>query len=252
MSIGSRQRVAGEYMQVLTNVFEFMFAFGMQRTEVSAIAVKALERAKLAGGNGGVDLSGGLALAALALDAWHRDRKYLTPARRPRPVRLLGPAPSVEALIRAQPGCHSAGALARRLCSQQLIVPCGSELWKPASNIALASAFDPFAVQHVARSLAMLLGTIRQNLTGQSKSQRLIERIAEVPDLPLDQVQAFRKFTQVQGWYLLRMVNDWLESRRSKASSREGRSVRAGIHVHTYVGPPKRSSPARRVPRAIR
>jgi hypothetical protein len=241
MGVRSAKRVALEYKRVLTSVFEFMLACGLAREDILAIATRALDKAKVASADVGKDLPGGLATAALVLDAWHRDPRYLTSSARPRAVRLLGPAPSVEALVRAQPGRHRAVSLARRLKSQCLVVPFGTELYKPVSNVALLSAFDPLAIQHVARSLSMLLETIRQNLAGHHTSQRLIERIAEVPDLPLQHVHAFRKFTQAQGWILLRTVNDWLEARRSKDPIQRRQAVRAGIHVHTYVGTSKRS-----------
>jgi hypothetical protein len=242
VGVRSTKRVALEYKRVLTSVFEFMFACGLTREDILAIATKALDKAKVARGDVGKDLlPGGLATAALVLDAWHRDPRYLTSSARPRAVRLLGPAPSVEALVRAQPGRHRAASLARRLKSQRLVVPFGTELYKPASDVALLSAFDPLAIQHVARSLSMLLETIRQNLAGHRTSPRLIERIAEVPDLPLQHVHAFRKFTQAQGWMLLRTVNDWLEARRSRDPIQRRQAVRAGIHVHTYVGTSKRS-----------
>jgi hypothetical protein len=249
MGVRSAKRVASEYKRVLTNLFEFMFACGLPRGDILAIATAALGKAKAASGDVGKDLHGGLATAALVLDAWHRDPRYLTSSARPRAVRLLGPAPSVEALVRAQAGRHRAATLARRLKSQRLVVPFGTELYKPASNIALLSAFDPLATQHVARSLSMLLETIRQNLAGHHTSQRQIERIAEVPDLPLQQVNAFRKFTQAQGWILLRTVNDWLEARRSKDPIQRRRAVRAGIHVHTYLGTPTHSSGVSKSPR---
>jgi hypothetical protein len=236
MSVRSSLRTASEYRRVLTNIFEFMLACGLVRKEIRAVASTALSRAKIVSRDLEKDMHGGLATAALVLDAWHRDRRYLTSTGQPRAVKLLGPPPSVEALIRAQPGCPRPTALARRLSSQRLLLAVGRGRFKPASNVALLSAFDPLAIQHVARSLSMLLETIRQNLTGTHTSQRLIERIAEVPDLPLQHVQAFRKFTQAQGWILLRTVNDWLEARRLRDSSKGEKSVRAGIHVHTYVG----------------
>jgi len=250
MSVRSVRRTASEYTRVLTNIFEFMFASGLARREILTITTKALNKAKVPSDAVGKDFSGGLATAALVLDAWHRDRRYLTSSGQPRAVRLLGPAPSVEALIRAQPGRHRAIALARRLSSQRLVVACGRDSFKPTSSIALLSAFDPLAIQHVARSLSMLLETIRQNLTGARTSQKLIERIAEVPDLPVQYVQGFRRFTQTQGWILLRTVNDWLEARRSRDPSQGQKTVRAGIHVHTYVGGSQRSLGMDKPPRA--
>jgi hypothetical protein len=243
MSVRSARRAAYEYSRVLTDIFEFMLACGLVRKEVRVIANRALKKAKATKDNVRKDLSGYLATAALVLDAWHRDRRYLNAKAQPRAVPLLGPVPSVEALIRAESGRHKAVFLANRLKTQRLVVSCGKELYKPASNVALLTAFDPLAIQHVARSLSMLIETIRQNLDFPNSPRRLIERIAEVPDLPLEHVQAFRKFTQTQGWILLRTVNDWLEVRRVRNPPRSRQTVRAGIHVHSYVsGSNRRSS----------
>ena len=90
----------------------------------------------------------------------------------------------------------------------------------------------------------MLLETVRHNLTLSHASQKLIERIAEVPDLPIEHVEAFRRFTQTQGWILLRTANDWLEARRERATGRKT-VVRAGIHLHAYVGNSRRATVAR-------
>jgi hypothetical protein len=245
MSVRSARRAANEYSRVLTNVFELMLGCGLLKNDIQKIATDSLASAKGTRAGVGQDLSGTLATAALVLDAWHRDRRYLTPSAQPRAVPLLGPAPSVEALIRAEPGRHKAAALARRLQMQQLVVSYGKNLFKPAGNVALASALDPLAIQHVARTLSMLLETVRHNLTLAHASQKLIERIAEVPDLPVEHVQAFRKFTQTQGWILLRTANDWLEARRVRTTDRK-KVVRAGIHLHAYVGNSRRTAVARK------
>src|SRR6185437_13768111 len=106
--------------------------------------------------------------------------------------------------------------MVNRLKALKLVVPHAKGMYKPASNVALLTALDPLAIQHVARALSILLATIRKNLVFAKPSQRLIERIAEVPDLPVELVPAFRRFTQQQGYLLLGTVNDWLESRRAR------------------------------------
>jgi hypothetical protein len=241
-----RKRISADYSQVLTNIFEFMLVCGYKKASVLALTRRALGKANAANRRASRNLSGGLDAAALVLDAWHRNRRYLNRRAKPRAVRLLGPAPSVEALIRAEPSQQNAVALARRLKSRRFVVPSGKGLYKPAGNIALLSEFDSLALQHVARSLSMLIETVRRNLTWPSSSRRLIERIAEVPDLPLEYVHAFQRFTQTQGWILLKTVNDWLESRRARMESNGGKTVRAGIHVHSYVGEEFRRSVARK------
>jgi len=236
MGLRSTSGVKREYLDVLTGIFEFMLVCRLSKRDIRSIATSALDRAHRAP-NGKRSDQGYLSTAALVLDAWHRDRRYLTARGEARAVRLLGPAPSVEALITAEKGKYQRGALARRLTLDGLIVSSGRGLYKPASSIALLSAFDSVAVQHVARSVAMLLETIRRNLEFPRASQRFIERIAEVPDLPIEDVPAFRRFTHLQGRTFLRTVNDWLETRRARSlAAASGRSVRAGIHVHSYVG----------------
>jgi hypothetical protein len=181
--------------------------------------------------------SGGLVTAALVLDAWHRDRRYLNAMGIPKSVALFGPTPSVEALIRAQKLHQPAADVARRLRVAQLVVPAGRNRYKPASDVAVISARDPLVLQHAARALSTLLETVDQNVSGARNLAPLIERFAEVPDLPRKHVVAFQRFTQTQGRTFLRTINDWLEARRARRSSRTGSNgtVRAGIHTYAYV-----------------
>jgi hypothetical protein len=82
-----------------------------------------------------------------------------------------------------------------------------------------------------------LLETIGRNVKGLSP---LIERHAEVPDLPRAYVRAFQRFTQAQGKIFLRTVNDWLEARRLKGllnSKSKPQTVRAGVHTYAYIAP---------------
>ncbi len=249
MSIRSSRRIGVEYAKVLTDIFEIMLACGLPKKHINAVVVRALKSIKTGQERMKVDLPGHLATMALILDAWHRNHHYLNNRGIPRAIPLLGAAPSLEALICAESIRTKSVAMAHRLKAMRLVVPCGNGLYKPSNSSALLSTFDPIARQHVARSLSMLLETIRQNLALRGNSKKLIERIAEVPDLPLEHVQSFRRFTQIQGWILLRTVNDWLESRRGKSANREGKSVRAGIHVHSYLGSPRSVRSTRKVKR---
>jgi hypothetical protein len=186
--------------------------------------------------------SGGLVTAALVLDAWHRDRRYLDSNATPKAIPLLGAAPSVEAIIRSHRAHRDAANIARRLRALRLVVPSGKGRYKPASDVAVISAQNPLVLQHAARALSTLLETVGKNVSTSRGLQPLIERIAEVPDLPQECVDAFRKFTQVQGRSFLRTVNDWLESRRVRSSHRpgSGSTVRAGVHTYAYVAPMRR------------
>jgi hypothetical protein len=244
-------RVESDYSPVLTAIFELMLSGGMRKEELRVLSAHSLQAATKKSRRNRNIAPEGLPVAALVLDAWHRDHRYLNTKAEPRAVRLLGPAPSVEALVRAQSGGGNAEDLARRLEALQLVVSNSRGLYKPTSDIALVSAHDPFVLQHVAKSLLMLLETVSQNLNRNPSSEPLIERFAEVPDLPHEWIPAFRKFTKIHGWILLRTVNDWLESRRARRTNRARKeSARAGIHVHAYVARGVRRNTSRKTTRA--
>jgi hypothetical protein len=226
-----------------------MLRSGVGAKKLLPLCIRCLKRAESRSSAGKEDECGGLITAALVLDAWHRDRRYLSTDGTPKPVPLRGPAPSVEALIRRQKVRQRASDVAQRLKTVQLIVPCGRALYRPASEAAVISARDPLVLQHAARALSTLLETVSQNVSTTRNLPPLIERFAEVPDLPRKHVRAFQTFTQAQGRTFLRTVNDWLESRRARRSSRipVSRTVRAGIHTYAYVAPkyPRVSAPYR-------
>jgi hypothetical protein len=215
-----------------------MLRAGVRAKDLLPVCIRSLERADTKCRLGRRSQGNGLIAAALVLDAWHRDRRYLTPTGRPKPVRLRGPTPSVEGLIRRQAFKERGPSIMRSLRAFRLILPCGDGLYIPASDVAVVAARDPIILQHAARALSTLLETVGQNVGGTPNLPPLIERVAEVPDLPRKHVRAFRAFTQAQGRTFIRTVNDWLEARRVRSpKKRVNRTVRAGIHTYAYVAP---------------
>ena len=244
---GSSKGLKVDYSNVLVAIFELMLRSGIQARELLPACIQSLERAEDRSHSRRKDECTGLANVALVLDAWHRDRRYLSARGTPKAVRLLGPAPSVEALVRLQQIKPPASDVARRLKAIQLVVPIGRRsLYKPASDVAVISARDPLILQHTARALSTLLETVGQNVCGTRNLAPLIERVAEVPDLPRRHIRAFQSFTHAQGRTFLRTVNDWLESRRVRPSRKGMKgmkgTVRAGVHTYAYVAPKQRRS----------
>jgi hypothetical protein len=225
------------YSSLLTALFELMLGAGVSASELLNVCANSLRRAENKIRAGRKEESGGLVTAALVLDAWHRDRRYLDRGAVPKAIRLLGAAPSVEAIIRSHNAHRKPAAIARRLRKLRLVVPSGRGRYKPASDVAVISAGNPLVLQHAARALSTLLETVGKNVSSARGLRPLIERIAEIPDLPQEHVAAFQKFTQLQGRSFLRTVNDWLEARRSRGSRRRraGTTVRAGVHTYAYV-----------------
>jgi hypothetical protein len=226
-----------DYSVLLVVIFALMLKDGVRAKDLLSVCARALEEAEAAAPLRQASEPGLFLRIGLVLDTWHRDRRYLTSRATPKPVRLLGRTPSVEALIRVQRGRKKPAHVAQLLKSLRLIVPCGRGLYKPTSDVALISRHNPVVLQQLAKSLSTLLETVEQNVNGGRRAGPLIERIAEVPDLPSKHVAAFQNFTQAQGRTFLRTVNDWLESRRARHSVRRGRrnTVRAGVHTYAYI-----------------
>lgn len=240
MTANSLIRTSREYERVLAAVFGLLIHCGIRHSVISTLARRAFKsataRARAFGESGG----GELATFSLVLDAWHRNRRYLTVRGKPKAVPLLGRGLSVEALIRTEGSQFDAVALAHRLQSLHLITRCSGNRYRPSSDTALVSIYGPTVLQYVAHCLMALLETVEDNLRGAPALPPLLERFAEVPDLPHECIRSFQEFSQVQGTIFLRTINDWLETRRARVPAAKGRkNVRAGVHVHAYVVQPK-------------
>jgi hypothetical protein len=217
-------------------MFDFLLTSGMEVSAVRGIVERAFteagERNRRAVRRGDF----GLATAGRVLDRWHRSRMYTTERAAPRAIPLLGRAPSVEALVRSENAGVDCAAFARRLKSLGFLVRADGSRYRPAARIAVVAGLNPLIQEYVARSSSTLLQTIRHNVSSARRSQKLIERFAEVPDLPARSEAAFRRFSAEQGWAMLDRMNDWLESRRARRTRGRGRrTVRAGVHLYAYV-----------------
>lgn len=236
-------QLRGEYARTLTEVFAFMLASGITVSDLREICSRSIKGASSGARAGSKVEVAGLMTVARVLDEWHRNRRYLDSRAIPKAIPLLGPAPSVEGLCRARRGPRNAAVVAKRLRDLKLVLPCGRGLYKPAGEAALVSKDHPLIRQNTVRAVSCLLETVRRNISEMKRSEPLIERFAEVPDLPCRHLPAFQRFSQMQGSLLLRTINDWLESRRlRKPSKGKDRSTRAGIHVFAFTSSNRRRS----------
>jgi hypothetical protein len=235
------KRTMDYYEKLLTAVFEFMIIGGMRSSAILQVATRAMRNAEVENSLLSPSKSVDLAFAGMILDAWHRNRRYVDSAAQPKAIPLTGKTPSVEALIRAERVAGDPVAMVQRLKSLKLIVRCGRSRYKPANRFAIVAEPNSLVQQHAVRSLSTLLKTIKENLATPKASRGLIERTAEVPDLPVECVAEFRDFARSQGWALLSTLNDWLESRRARGKGSNAReTVGAGVHVFAYLGNPTR------------
>lgn len=238
MNAISLKHTRRDYERVLTAIFGLLIQCGMHERAVSAIATRALKLAISKAASLGLSGGNEFLTISLVLDVWHRHRRYLTSRGKPRAVPLLGRAPSVEALIRSEGPMFNPIELAYRIQALRLITPCVGNRYRPTSDTALISINGPTVLQHVAQCLMSLLDTVDDNLKGAPASAPLLERSAEVPDLPAECVESFQQFSGLQGAIFARTINDWLVTRRARDGiADKEKNVRAGVHVHAYIAP---------------
>lgn len=234
MSRETEQQQA-EYVLLLRSMFDFLLSSGVDVKGIRRIVERAFEelsgRARRALRRG--DFA--IATAGRVLDRWHRSRKYTTETAAPRAIRLLGRAPSVEALVRVENARVDCVEFARRLRALGLVIRAEGGRYRPAARVAAVAAFNPLMQEYVGRSLSTLLQTIQHNIATTRRSKKLIDRFAEVPDLPARCEAAFRRFSTEQSVVMVERMNDWLESRRARRGKSRGRTVRAGFHLYSYV-----------------
>jgi Family of unknown function (DUF6502) len=230
------ERQHSEYVRLMRSMFDFLLTSGVDTKTIRRIVERALaevgQRKALRRGDFGI------ATAGRVLDRWHRSRKYTTESAAPRAIPLLGRAPSVEALVRAENSRVDCAEFARRLRSLGLVMRAEGGRYRPAARVAAVAALNPLMQEYVGRSLSTLLQTILHNISTTRRSRKLIDRFAEVPDLPARCEAAFRRFSTEQSAEMVDRMNDWLESRRARrGAARAGRTVRAGFHLYAYVDP---------------
>jgi hypothetical protein len=106
-------------------------------------------------------------------------------------------------------------------------------------------------VEHVTTSLLRFLETVHTNVTAESGDGALLERSAQVIDLPVSELPAFRGFVRDYGADFLTSVDNWLTQRSSPRAGRKTTPVLGvGVHVFAHIQPvakkPARARPARR------
>ncbi|MBS0380090.1 MAG: hypothetical protein JSS29_16540 [Proteobacteria bacterium] len=243
MRVRTLGKVELDYSKVIIALFELLLDSGISATHVASMSAAALEMASRDTRRRAKAAESDSIAAGLVLDAWHRDRSYLDSKGKPKSVRLLGPKPSVQALVRSQGIKKNNVLFTRKLRNLGLLLRTSRGQYVPCGDAALISKNDPLVIQHTAKALSMLLETVGRNVNTAQSAGPLIERTAEIPDLPESYIAEFEQFTQLQGRIFVRTVNDWLESRRA-ARLHSGSSVskvRAGVHTYAYVGQSKKS-----------
>lgn len=248
--MAQRAKQSGLYAKkVLGSVIDFLCKAGTDPEEISEVVHSRIQRnrqieTKSHARNAGRSND---TVTATILHRWYRDSALIDENALPRPLRLMGRAPSVEALVRSEKPSSDPKTIIDDMLSLGLLKKQGPGKYVPKGRVATIARMHPVLIEHVARSIARLLETVNDN-TSRKGVTPLIERFTHIPDLPESRLKEFREFSQRHGTAFLAGVDDWLEARRVRNSKTRKTGATAGIHVFAYLEAPAR--PTRRAKRA--
>lgn len=220
---------------ILHAVSFVMLRSGISPQEVTAISNAALALAQDQLSTRSEQVPRLSVIVAGALHSWHHRRAFLNTRGKPRALSLRRGQMSVAALIRNEDSHANVPDVISAMKRLHLLTRTRGGLFLPTSQLATIIRLDPILAEHVCHSLGRLLATVSQNTQATKEERRLIERSAQVQDLPRRKLAEFREFANMQGELFVRTINDWLESRRVQDSSGTRRQVaRAGVHVFAF------------------
>ncbi len=220
---------------ILHAAFLVMLRSGISTQEVTAISNAALALAQDQLNVRSEQMPRLSVIVAGTLHSWHHRRFFLNASGRPRALSLRRGQMSVAALIRSEDSQANVPDVISAMKRLHLLKRTRGGLFLPTSQLATIMRLDPILAEHVCHSLGRLLATVSQNTQAPKEEKRLIERSAQVQDLPRRKLAEFREFANMQGELFVRTINDWLESRRVQDASSTRRQVaRAGVHVFAF------------------
>jgi hypothetical protein len=226
--------------RVVYALLQYLFRMGVAAKELEDLTSRAFlelkknaRPARLSNSVGFTDA----AKLATAIQRWYRDRSLVDFDGKPIALRLLGPAPSVEWLIKREKLGSDSASFTRNLVKLKVLKRCRNGKFLPTGRHLIVRNHHPFLAEHHARSVIRLLNTARSNVLAKSPLEFLIERCADVPCLPRRKLRAFRDFTNQQGEAFIDTVNDWLETNNVVSNKKRATQAKeAGIHVFAFYG----------------
>ena len=226
-------------LNVLSAVLGYLALGGATRRDLKALTLRALSELKVkkrAGLKAFIGDSTDSAASEAAIQRWYIERRLTTSDGSPKPLRLLGRAPSVENLLRRDKTTTPARAIAAELLRLGLLKRTRKGEYLPTGRHIIIHRHHPFTYEQHARTMVRLLKTVGQNASTNGSKEVLIERCARVKQLPLNKLQAFRDFTNQQGEVFIDNVNDWLESHNAlETVKRRSNVTEAGVHVFAFT-----------------
>jgi hypothetical protein len=171
---------------------------------------------------------------ARVLRTWHLETRFLTPTGKPKPLLLKG-KDSLTALVLYHFSPRMVELVLNTMRRNGLIRRRRSGHWVPISRYARTPKPTVELLSHFAEGVSRLAETVRRNTTTTRAGELLLERAAQVSDLPRSEAGAFRRYVHTQGMSFLTTIDDWLESRSRSSPKRSKAVCNAGVFTFAFI-----------------
>jgi hypothetical protein len=171
---------------------------------------------------------------ARVLRTWHLETRYLTDAGQPKPLKFGG-ANGLGSLIRNHFPQQMIRVVLETMQRNGLVRLRKTGYWIPTSRYAKTPRPTVELLSHFAEGVSRLAETVGRNTKTRRKGDLLLEKAAQVSDLPRTEAKEFRKFAQTQGMAFLTAIDDWLETRSHIKHRRRAEVCNAGVFAFAFI-----------------
>jgi len=171
---------------------------------------------------------------ARLLRTWHLETRFLTDVGQPKPLKFAG-ANGLKSLIGSHFPKQMISLVLETMRRNGLIRLRKTGHWIPTSRYAKTPKPTVELLAHFAEGVSRLAETVGRNTKAKRKGDLLLEKAAQVSDLPRKDAKEFRRFVQSQGMAFLTAIDDWLETRSHAKSDRCADVCSAGVFAFAFI-----------------
>jgi len=233
----SRHKRAKYLGEALTAVCELMRSYGISKTVAEREFREALSRGYAVGSLRPSRQVRPITLLADVWGRWFIDKRYVDAEGSPRALTWNGEKGTLHTLVKQVVGPHIAHSVIEEMLARKLVKKVASG-WVPKSKVVAPSGIDIAQIRRTATMMGRLLQTVAYNSGLKYRGNVLLEVMVQVPRLPTRDLSHFKRFAKAQGLIFAKTVDDWLETRNIRRTSKKRIPTReAGIVAFAFEQP---------------
>lgn len=221
-----------------TNISRVAVRTGLSRKEVARLRAGLDAHAMMKESEGARVFHSGH--AARVLQLWHSDPAFLDHRGAPRPLAFAGSDVNFGSIVRVAGGDVPPGAVRAELIDAGAVVEDEAGQLRPTKRHFIPADTGEELIVGFSHIVEPVLVGLARN-TDEDCSAPFIQRLTYSDRLKPSAVPLFREIARDRASQFVQSVDDWLSSNEQKSVSAEADSLRVGVGVFYYEGPPPSS-----------